>query len=391
MRTFPDAAADFGPFEGRIWLNCSHQGPIPRVAGQAARRAVEMKIAPFPMVEPGLFQTVPRRLREGLARLIHADAEDVILGNSTSYGLSLLVGGLDWKPGDEVLLVEGDFPAAIFPWLVLESRGVRVRLVRPEGPMLTAADLRRELRPETRVFCTTWVHSFAGHAVDVSSLAAACREHGALFALNASQGIGARVFDAPGSGVDLVSSCGFKYLCGPYGSGFSWIRPAVRERLRPPKGYWLAHLTADDLAGEFTAALRDDIGARAFDVSGTASFFNVMTWTASVDYLVTIGIDRIAQYDQDLVSRLVAGLVPQGWTLVSPRDGPHRTTLTVLRGPTPEHTSRAFATLRDRGIFVSMRRGNLRLSPHLFNTPADIDAALAALAEVPPARSTGGP
>jgi len=385
MVDFAHCSADFGPFDGRVWLNCSHQGPIPRVAAAAAREAVAMKVAPFRMVEPGLFQDVPRRLREALARLVNVKADDVILGNSTSYGLTLLARGYEWKAGDEVLLVEGDFPAAIFPWLVLEAQGVRVRRLQPAGAGLTADDLRRELRPETRVFCTTWVHSFGGHAIDVSSIAAVCRDHGALFALNASQGLGARVFDAPASGVDLVTSCGFKYLCGPYGTGFCWIRPEVRERLRVPKGYWLANLTADDLAGEFRAELRDDVGARAFDVSGTANFFNFMTWTASVEYLVAQGIDRIAAWDQQLVSALVAGLVAQGWTMVSPAEGPTRTTLTVLHGPTPEHMSRAFSALRDRGVYTSMRRGNIRLSPHLFNTPLEIGAALDALGPVAPA------
>jgi len=367
---------DFGPFDGRIWLNCSHQGPIPRVAADAGREAVAMKVAPFQFVEPGLFQAVPRRLREALARLVRVDADDVILGNSTSYGLSLLASGLDWRPGDEVVTVEGDFPATVFPWLVLADRGVSVRRIAPAGPMLEAADLARELRPTTRLFCTTWVDSFRGHAVDVAALAAACRANGTLFVLNASQGMGARPFDAPASGVDAVSSCGFKYLCGPYATGFSWIRPELRATLRPSKGYWLANLTADDLAGDFRAELRPEVGARAFDVSGTANFFNVMTWTASVEYLLDQGIDRVAEWDQTLVSALVEGLQQQGWHIVSPLAGPERTTITVFSGRRPDETTAAFRALRDRDIYVAMRRGRIRISPHLFNTREDIDAAL---------------
>jgi selenocysteine lyase/cysteine desulfurase len=354
------------------------------VAADAAREAIAMKAAPFRMVEAGLFQDVPRRLREALGRLIGVEADDVILGNSTSYGLSLLVRGVDWQPGDEVLVVEGDFPATVFPWLVLERLGVTVRRMTPATGMVTPADLERELRPATRVFCTTWVHSFRGHAIYVPPLSAACRANGTLFALNASQGMGARAFDAPASGVDLVTSCGFKYLCGPYGTGFSWIRPEVRAGLHMPKGYWLANLTAEDLAGRFTAELRPDIGARAFDVSGTANFFNAMTWTASVEYLVRQGIDRIADWDQALASRLVEGLAAGGWTLVSPASGAARTTLTVLHGASDDQTSRGVAALRDRGIFAAMRRGNIRISPHLYNTTDEIDAALAALAEVAP-------
>jgi selenocysteine lyase/cysteine desulfurase len=384
MSAAPDYAAAFGPFGDRIWLNCSHQGPIPRVASDAAAEAVAMKVAPFQMVEPGLFQEVPGRLRGALGRLIGVDPDDVILGNSTSYGLTLLARGIEWKAGDEVLLVDGDFPAAIFPWLVLEAQGVTVRRMTPAGRLLTADDLARELRPNTRLFCTTWVHSFLGHAIDVPAIAAACRANGTRFVLNASQGMGARPFDAPASGVDAVTTCGFKYLCGPYGTGFSWIRPEWRETLRPPKGYWLANLTADDLAGSFKAELRPDIGARAFDVSGTANFFNFMTWTASVEYLLEQGIDRIQTWDQDLVSRLLNGLSSQGWDVVSPTSGPTRTTLTVFKHASADRTKAAAQALRDGRVFVALRQGNLRISPHLFNPTTDIDTALDVLATVAP-------
>jgi selenocysteine lyase/cysteine desulfurase len=375
----PAYASDFGPFGDRIWLNCSHQGPIPRVAAAAAAEAIAMKQTPFALTKPGIFQEVPGRLRQALGRLIGASADDIVLGNSTSYGLQLIVQGLDWKAGDEVLVVEGDFPAVLFPWLVLRDRGVTIRRIVPAGRRVEAADLVRELRPETRVFCTTWVHSFRGHAVDETALAAACHANGTTFVLNASQGLGARVFDVERSGVDMVTSCGFKYLCGPYGTGFSWIRPSMRERMRPAQAYWLANLTADDLAGDFRLDLKPDLGARAYDVYGPANFFNVMTWTASVEYLLAQGLAAIEAWNQSLVDRLVAGLVSHGWTLRSPAAGPERTTAVIFAGESPEATSRAFEALGARGIYGAMRQGHIRVSPHLYNTPDQIDAALEVL------------
>ncbi|MEZ5318937.1 MAG: aminotransferase class V-fold PLP-dependent enzyme [Vicinamibacterales bacterium] len=375
----PSPASDFGPFGDRIWLNCSHQGPIPRVAAEAAGRAVAMKQSPFDLTKPGIFQEVPARLRGALGRLIGASPDDIVLGNSTSYGLQLVAQGLDWRAGDEVLVVEGDFPAVLFPWLVLRDRGVTIRSITPAGRRVEAADLARELRPETRVFCTTWVHSFRGHAVDAPALAAACRAHGTRFVLNASQGMGARVFDVEASGVDVVTSCGFKYLCGPYGTGFTWIRPSLRDRMRPTQAYWLANLTADDLAGEFRLDLKPDLGARAYDVYGTANFFNVMTWTASVEYLLSQGLAAIEMWDQALVGRLVEGLVARGWTLRSPVSGPERTTAVIFAGESEAATTRAFEALRARGIYGAMRQGHIRLSPHLYNTEQDIDVALEAI------------
>lgn len=104
---------EFGP-SVRVWVNTAHQGPLPRVAAQAARRAVEEKVDPRRIAEESFFD-VPQSLRGTLARLIGADSREVVLGNSTSYGLDLLAHGLPLQPGDEILLVEGDFPASIYP------------------------------------------------------------------------------------------------------------------------------------------------------------------------------------------------------------------------------------------------------------------------------------
>jgi selenocysteine lyase/cysteine desulfurase len=168
-------------------------------------------------------------------------------------------------------------------------------------------------------------------------------------------------------------------LCGPYGTGFCWIRPALRETLQPTQGYWLANLTADDLAGTFRQDFKPGIGARAFDVFGTANFFNFQAWTASVEYLLSIGLDRIYTWDQSLVARFLNGLDSGRWQISSPVNGAARTTMIVFSGETTDHTTGAFQALRDRGIYVAMRRGHIRVSPHLYNLPADIDAALEVL------------
>jgi cysteine desulfurase/selenocysteine lyase len=117
-----EVAGDFGGFDGRAWLNCAHQGPLPRVAVRAAERALAQKAAPHRLGDEA-FAEVPRRLKGALGRLAGVPADQVILGNSTTYGLHLLTQGVPWRAGDEVLLVEGDFPATIVPWLPLAERG----------------------------------------------------------------------------------------------------------------------------------------------------------------------------------------------------------------------------------------------------------------------------
>ncbi|HEV3462505.1 MAG TPA: aminotransferase class V-fold PLP-dependent enzyme [Actinomycetota bacterium] len=373
-----DVAGNFGGFEGRAWLNCAHQGPLPLVAVAAAERALADKLAPHRLGDEA-FAEVPARLKDALGRLAGVPPEEAILGNSTSYGLQLLVQGVDWRQGDEVLLVDGDFPATIVPWLPLADRGVRVRLLRPEGGALAAGQLEAELTPATRLFCSSWVFSFTGQAVDLAALGRVCRRAGVTFVVNGSQAVGAVPLDLADLPVDALVSCGFKWLCGPYGTGFCWLRPDLLASLTYRPAYWLSHLAQDDLGRDAGYRLRGDLGAAGYDVPGTANFLTFRPWTASVEYLLGKGIDRVADWDQALVERFLQGLDPDRYRLVSPRRGPARSALVVFGHHRPDRTPELHRRLTEAGVDVAFRRGNLRISPHLYNTPADIDRALEVL------------
>jgi selenocysteine lyase/cysteine desulfurase len=380
-----DAAADFGGFEGRAWLNCAHQGPLPRVAVAEAERALADKAAPH-RIRDEAFDTVPRRLKDALGRLAGVPADQVTLGNSTSYGLHLLVQGVPWREGDEVLLVDGDFPATIVPWLPLADRGVRVRLLKPEGGRLEAGQLEAELTPATRLFCTSWVFSFTGHTVDLATVGGVCRRAGVTFVVNGSQAVGAVPLDLAALPVDALVSCGFKWLCGPYGTGFCWLAPDLLASLTYRPAYWLAHQGQDDLGQDSGYRLREDVGAAGWDVFGTANFLTFQPWTASVEYLLGLGIDRVAAWDQHLVDRFVGGLDPDRYELVSPGRGPARSALAVFGDHRPERNPPLHQALTAAGVDAAFRRGRLRVSPHLYNTEADIDRALEVLDGAPGGR-----
>jgi selenocysteine lyase/cysteine desulfurase len=372
-------AKDFGPFDGRIWLNCAHQGPLPGPAVAAAQAALELKISPQ-RIRDDLFEEIPRRLREALGRLIGVAAAEIILANSASYGLHLLANGIPWRDGDEVVVVEGDFPANFLPWLGLRSRGVRVRWARPCSGTIWAEELAPLFGPGTKLFCASWVHSFTGYAADLEAIGQCCRLAGVRFVLNASQALGARPLDIASTHVDAVTSCGSKWLCGPYATGFCWVRPEWLESLECHQAYWLAAQSAIGLAQGSNVGLQVPREPRAYDVFGTANFLNFMPWTAAVEYLLDCGIEMIQRHDESLVSLLVAGLEERGYALISPRAGAARSTVVVASHRHSERNPGIYESLRDQGVDIALRRGNLRFSPHLYNTTEEIDQALDALA-----------
>jgi cysteine desulfurase/selenocysteine lyase len=366
---------EFDGLAGHVWLNCAHQGPLPRRAVEAADAAIERKRSPWRM-EPAQWEDVPRRLRAAIAPLIGARPEDVVLANSASYGIELLARTLPLDRGDEVLLVDGDFPATIYPWLPLRERGINVRLL-PDDKPVTAELLETELGPRTRVFCTSWVFSFSGRALDIAALGEVCAGRGTGFIVNATQAVGARSLDVGAHAIDALVCSGFKWLCGPYGTGFTWLSPALRERLTYRPAYWLTHQQA--LPGRFehrpTYELAD-VGAAAYDLTDTANFIQFEAWTASLELLAEIGLERIERHDQELVDLLVEGIAESPLELLSPAAGPERSTLVFASHPDEERNAETFEALSEAGVHAAMRGGALRFSPHLYNGAADVERAL---------------
>jgi len=375
------AASDmFGPFDGRIWLNVAHQGPLPRRARQALERVATDKTAPHRMSDES-FGEVPAALKRALSAFIGAPAEEIILGNSTSYGLHLLAQGIKWQDGDEVLLVAGEFPATVVPWLWLRERGVRIRIVEPRTRPLEPTQLAEEISDRTRLFCSSWVFSLTGEAIDIDAIGEVCRRRDVCFVLNATQAVGARPLELRRSPVDALVSCGFKWLCGPYGTGFCWIRPDLLDRLDYHQDYWLAHMQQADLATDGGYRLRHNVGAGRFDVFGTANFFNFVPWTAALEQLGEFGVETVAAHDQRLVDLIIAELDgSRRVRVLSPASGPARSAIVVLSHAEPDMNPALHAGLREAGIDVALRAGNLRMSPHVHNDDGDVRSALAVLA-----------
>jgi cysteine desulfurase/selenocysteine lyase len=360
--------------ENSIWLNTAHQGRLPRRAAQALDEAVQWKLHPELLASSDRFSEVPSRLRRALARVLGAREDEIVLANSASYGLHLVANGLDLGPGDEVVVPANDFPSDILPWLSLRDRGVAVRMLQPQDEVLTPDEVQAALTHRTRVVCLTWVHSFSGRVVDLEGIGRACRSRGIWLVVNGSQAVGAMPVDVQRLPVDAMVGVGFKWLCGPYGTGVCWMRPELFDVLRPTKLYWLSALTADDLAAP-SLDLESITPRRTgrLDIFGTANFFNHVPFIAALELLLELGIDEVAAYIDGLVVGLLAGIDRARFQLVSGED--IRSPLVVVE-PLEEASGEVFERLAAAGMHVAHRRGRIRISPHLYNTPDEINRAL---------------
>ena len=356
------------------WLNTAHQGPLPFPAQEEVLRSLADKIDPNRFSRES-FASTPTAARSMVARLLNAAAEDVLLANSTTYTVNLIAQGLDWSDGDEVVCVDGDFPASVLPWIALERRGVKTKLIRASqgrvDPDVVAAAITRR----TRVVCLSWVFSFFGSTTDLRAVGEICRARNVWLVVNGSQAVGARPVDITTMPVDALACCGWKWLCGPYAAGFGWISEELRAHIEYPQPHWMR---LQRQPGPSYELVETDAASR-FDVLCSADFFGFRPLAASIAHLLDIGVERVAEHNQALVQLLIDRLHELPYRLISPVDREARSTLVVVSHEDGTQNERLHRALASQGISVAYYNDALRISPHLFNGTDEIEAVVSAL------------
>jgi cysteine desulfurase/selenocysteine lyase len=374
-------ADDFGPFHDKSWINASSIGAMPKVAYEAAQEVIKWNTKPYKLSET-VFAEIPENLKTVLALLIGAPAEEIILGNSASYGLHLWANGIPLTKGDEVLLVKGDFPASILPWIYLRKQGITVREIQPKQGFLQPSDLQENITDSTRILCATWVDSFTGYRLDAKAIGKICRENEVMFLLNVTQGLGALPFDVSTIPVDGITCTGYKWLCGPYATGFAWMKLEYINGLDYNQAYWIPMQGDREMDQIRDYQILTNIGAAKYDVFGTANLFNFVPWTESVKLLLHHRIPAIATHNDKLVRQFHNGLDSTKYEIQSPTKENERTSIILVSHKQPERNRAIFELLQEEKIFISLRENLLRFSPHLYNTSEDINKALEILNQI---------
>ena len=349
------------------YLNHAAIGPWPRRTAQ-----VVASFAQQSMLEGGTrypdWLVVEQRLRERLARLINAaDPDDIALVKNTSEGLSIVSQGLDWRDGDEVVGLHGDFCSNEMVWQALADRGVRYSAVDALATDDPEAALIAALGERTRLLALSTVHFATGYRFDVTRVVEACHMRGVLVSLDAIQSLGAVKFDLQSTPADFVVAGGHKWLLSPEGLGFLYCRPALRELLTLHQFGWAMR----DRPYEFeSSGWRPALSARRFE-SGTPNMTGIHALDASLSLFEDVGlayvekrvVENIAYLDERL-----RGI--DGVEIATPAGSPHRAgILTYRHTRIPGQT--LHASLMAKRVICSPRAGGIRLAPH-FYTPEKI-------------------
>ena len=309
-------------------------------------------------------------LREGFARLIGADPLEVAITDSTSRGSNLAVRLLAGRPGTNVVVDDTSYPSSVYPWFSMTDR--EVRYVATDGDPDAAAALSERMDGGTVALTVSHVAPFTGRRHDLRALAEATHAKGGLLVVDAAQSAGVVPIDVGRDGIDVLVTTAMKWLLGPPGLGFIYVRRDVLDEtplldvgymgLDVPVGEW----PQTHLPPIVPDARRLELGLPSLPALGAAG--------AGIKLLLEIGIGVIFEQVNSLVDRCIDELLKRNFRVHTPSQRGMRAGVIAFEHPA---AAELFAFLRRRAVDIGALPGNLvRVDPHGFNDEGDIERFL---------------
>jgi selenocysteine lyase/cysteine desulfurase len=361
---------------GIAYFNTASSAPQLNASRARLLDAVGAKSRPWERV-PSDFFTDAECIRRLAAGLFGADADAWAVIPAASYGMSAAARAIEptLRPGDRILVMAEEFPSNVLPWRrAAQHAGAVLAAVAPPADGDWTAPILDEIRAGVRVVALSHCHWTNGALLDLAQISAACRQAGAILALDVTQSLGAMPLDLAAVDPDFMVAAGYKWLLCPYGFGLMYVAPRWHDA-RPLEETWLARAGSEDFATPVSSeAYRP--GARRFDVGETCVTTVLPGAIAALEQLGSWGLERVAETLQLISARIVQALEPRGLAVLpATRRAPHMFGATLPDGQGGD----VVGTLREQGVFVSRRGKSIRFAPHLHVTEADLAQLAGAL------------
>jgi len=356
-------AAQFPVRERLIYLNHAAVAPLCRPAAEAMKSLADDCLQ-FGSLYYDDWVAAYEGLRQAAAKLINADRCEIALVKNTSEGIATVAMGLDWKAGDRVVAFREEFPANYFPWKRLERRGVDVTWLSIQDSL----DRIDAACRGARLLSISFVQYLSGHRAPLAAIGEICRRHRSIFMVDAIQGLGAFPLDVRACGIHALAADGHKWLLGPEGCGVLYIERSLQERVEPVEFGWTNVARYADYASR-DMSLRPDAGRYECGTLNTIGCFGLR---AAMEFLLEVGVERIAGAVQGLADRLARGVQGKGYQLFEPRTPETGSGIVSFRKPGSD-AGEIVRRLLSQRIVAAPRAGWIRASPHFYLSPQDID------------------
>lgn len=366
----PLARAEFAVTNNLTYLNHAAVGVLPK----RTREAIDGFVAGH--AERGVmgvytYEAAMPTYRERIGRFVGASGDDIAVLRNTGDGANVIALGLDWRDGDDMLLCDNEFPSNAIPWLALRDRDVNVRVLPTARERLTPDVLRREITGKTRVVSVSWVSFADGYRHDLGALAEIAHANGALFCVDAIQGLGAFPLDARALGIDALYAGGAKWLLALQGVSFIYVSPEMRDRLSVGMPGWRSVTDIWDFLN-YDQPYADN--ASRYE-GGTPNFVGALSLERSIDAIEEAGTQAIGKHVLALTDRLCEGLQRLGARIASLR-GPGISSGIVTFSVPGRDSVELGKAIQRQGVITTWRPTGIRVAPHGYNDEGDIDRLL---------------
>ena len=361
--------AEFPVTREQAYLNSAYVGPIPRSVREAAVEEADAKML---IPTPGNRSDRAERAREKFARLFGAKKEEIALLYSTSDGENVVTAGLDWKPGDNVVLDELHFQTSFVLYRELERRdGIELRITPQSGGRARIEDFDSRIDGRTRLVSVAWVSNRNGFRHDLKAISGLAHSRGALVYADAIQALGTFETDLPSSGADFLCTGAFKWLFGGFGVAPLYVREEHLDRIRPDR---YGHAQIVEELPDFRFRLHQS--AKKFEYAALA-YGAVFQLDAALDFLARVGLPRIEGHGIALAQDLRQRIASLGYETLTPPDNPSP----IVSFVHARDRKGLQTALEREKVMVTFREGGsqIRASVALFNNRSDVERLLGVL------------
>jgi cysteine desulfurase / selenocysteine lyase len=353
------------------WAYCNHAavGPLPQPTRDAVSAVLDaqMNEGCAGILE---YESHLEAIRAQTAAAIGATPDEIAFLRSTSDGALVAANGLSWREGDEIILPDSEFGANAYPWLNLRYRGVRVRFVRLRD-RLTVDLLERYKTPHTRLVAVSYVSFLDGYRYDLNAIGLWCRANNILFAVDAMQGFGCLPLDVASWHIDFCYFGVAKWLLSPQGLSVVYVRRDIVDSLRPSHYSWRSVRRPMEFL-DYAQELAD--GARRLE-GGTVNYPALVGFRESLRIMLNASFEAIEDHVLGVTEYLIRQAILHGIEVKSDQTKGCRSGIVLLG--LGDHTVEALSErAQDRCVGLTVRDSGVRVSPHGYNTMADIDAVI---------------
>ena len=371
----PELRTLFPISDRQIYFNHAAVSPLPTTT----MRAVESQLRDVHENGSAGFRNwlaTKEQARQLLANLLGARPEQVAFMRNTSDALSSVANGLPWRAGDNIVTFNREFPSNIYPWLrIRDAYGVEVRMCEERNGRIDLAELESLIDSNTRVVAISHVQYASGFRTDLQRLGRLVRQRDALFVVDVIQALGVIPTDVEAEYIDIAAGAGHKWLMAPEGVGYLYLSDRARERIQPTLVGWISVPNPEDYLN-FDQGWNK--GTLAWE-TGTGPASLLYGFKASLELLASQGVERIADYLENLTDQLCEGIKEKRYEVVSSRTAGEKSQIVCIRHLDGLPAMALYHRHNAKNIVTAPRGDRLRIAPHFYNTATEVEEFIKAL------------